>query len=364
VRIPRRYIVRAVLYPLILGAILLALKSQDHYADIAPYWVKLQEVRATQPDVVFLGSSRTLRHIDPVRLDSLRGDGVTSYNFGVQGSRALETHFRADRLLNMGLPIRRMVVEFGPVDIGVSERVASTRRAQHYHDARRAMIGTRVALASDRPLPRRVRPAANRWRYWVRNTFLVGWGRAWANSVSTEWRSERRKVRAVGRRGHIPLRENGNTLRSARREAFLSPEGQAEFTSRVASIRARTTYTPDDRDRATAEAWISLAERARAKGVDVVFVEQVGTERGVGVTQIVREALGEGAVIVLNDPDRYPELFDRASWFDVGHLGEPMAIRATDILAAELPPLEGAPAPRRVTQGEPYGALPSPADAR
>ncbi|MEM1057009.1 MAG: hypothetical protein AAGI52_15910 [Bacteroidota bacterium] len=340
-RIPRRFVLRALVFPVLLGAVLLAMKTQDGYADIAPYWDKLQDVRRVQPEVVFLGSSRTFRHIDPVRLDSLRADGVTSYNFGVQGSRSLETHFRADRLLEMDLPVQRMIIEFGPVDIAIPERAATTRRIQHYHDARRATIGTQVAMASGRPFVRRVRPAANRWRYWTRNTFLVGWGRAWANAVVTERQSDRpRRAQAIGRRGYVPL-GSGEADQEARREAFLSEEGQEEFAQRMTAIRARESYEPTDRDRVTADAWIALAERASARGVEVIYVEQVGTEKGAGVTRLVREALGEDAVIVLNDPARYPELFETDAWFDVGHLREAMALRSTDILAAELPLLSG-----------------------
>lgn len=354
-RIPRRYLVRALLYPVLLGSILLAMKTQDHYADITSYWEKVEEARKLQPDVLFLGSSRTLRHIDPIRLDSLRADGVTSYNFGIQGSRSLETHFHTDELLEMDLPVRRMVIEFGPMDVAVPERVRSTRRIQHYHDAERAMIGARVAMASDRPFLRRVRPAANRWRFWVMNTFLVGWGREWVNAVLTEHRSDQknRRVKPVGRRGYTPLRENGTEARDSRRAEFFSPEGQREFDRRVAEIRARDAYVVTDRDRVTADAWIDLAKRAREQGVEIVYVEQVGTEKGAGITRLVREALGDDAVVVLNDPERFPELFERSAWFDVGHLGEAMSLRATDILAAELAPLPGAPAPRPVRLGAP-----------
>ncbi|MEM6327559.1 MAG: hypothetical protein AAF791_10615 [Bacteroidota bacterium] len=334
---PRRYVLRAIAYPAVLGGILFAMKTQDRFADITPYWEKLEEVRALEPDVLFLGSSRTLRHLDPVRLDSLRGDGAVSYNFGLPGSRSLETHFRTDHLLVMDLPVRRMVVEFGPVAVAVPKRLRGTRRVQHHHDARRAMIGSRVALAADRPVVHRVRSAAARWRFWTTNTFLVGWGRAWTNAVVTE--QDDAPPASVGRRGHVPLRDDGNAERSVRREQFLTPEGQAEFERRLGALRLRETVVPTARDRVTADAWIALAERGRARGVEMVFVEQVGTEKGAGVTQLVREALGTESVIVLNDPQRYPELFDGDAWFDEGHLGQEMALRATDILAAELPPL-------------------------
>ena len=343
-RIPRRYLVKALAYPLILGAILLALKTQDHYADIGPYWRKLQDIRQVQPQTVFLGSSRTQRHVDPVRLDSIRDDGTVSYNFGIPGSRALETHFRADKLLEMEIPsVERLVLEFGPISVSVPPRVRGTRRSQHYHDFRRASLGARVALASERPLRRRVHAAADRWRYWTMNTFLVGWGRPWLNSVLTE-RAGDHRAKPIGRRGYTGLREedvereDASEILRTRRAFALSPEGQAEIARRIEAIRNRASYVPTKRDSISAEAWITLAERANARGIEVLYIEQVGTEYSAGVTALVREALGHDAVIVLNDPVQYPEFFVPEAWFDEGHLKEEMAKRATDILAERLPP--------------------------
>ena len=355
VRIPRRYLIKAVVFPLVLGGILLSLKSLDNHADIGPYWRKLQDVKRVQPQTVFLGSSRTYRHIDPVRFDSLRGDGATSYNFGVPGSRALETHYRAERLLDEDIgSLERLVVEFGPVDVRAPRALRATRRVHHYHDARRAAIGARVAMASERPTTGRVLAAGDRWRTWVMNTFVVGWGRAVANSYLKERR--RAAARPVGERGYVGLdlaaaspqdpgevhadavADGGPSLRK-RREAYLEPEGQAEMAGRFEEIRARGAEPITDRDRVTAQAWLSLAERARARGVDVVFVEQPGTENNAGISALLRQELGEDAVIVLNDPERYPTFFDLDAWFDLGHLRVEQAERLTEILAGRVPPL-------------------------
>lgn len=339
-RIPRRYLVRALAYPLLLGGILLALKSQDDFADIGPYWRKLQDVREVRPQTLFLGSSRTMRHVDPVRFDSLHGKETLSYNFGLAGSRSLETHFRADLLLEQDLPgLERLIVEFGPVDLRIPERAMHTRRIHHYHDARRAAIGSRVAMAANAPLQDRASLAGNRWKFWTMNTFLVGWGRALVNGTLIEAQAEKRQ-KPVGRRGFIPLRDTGAPGLASRRAQLLSPTGQAELQRRIQLIQQRDAYRPTERDRVTAEAWIDLAARARARGVEMVFVEQVGTEAGAGVTALVREALGEEAVIVLNDPMLYPEFFEAEAWFDIGHLRENMAAGVTDVLAQRLAPLE------------------------
>ncbi|MEL6616779.1 MAG: hypothetical protein AAFQ43_13635, partial [Bacteroidota bacterium] len=179
----------------------------------------------------------------------------------------------------------------------------------------------------------------NRWKYWTLNTFMIGWGRALVNGMLTESKGDKRQ-RPIGRRGFIPLRESTAPGMASRRAQLLTPEGQAELQRRIQRIQLRDAYKPTQRDRVTADAWIDLARRARARGVDVVYVEQVGTESGAGVTALVREALGDASVIVVNDPVRYPQFFEAEAWFDVGHLQEDMVASVTDVLASRLGPVE------------------------
>ena len=397
----RRFALQSLAFALALGGVLLALKSQDTHADIGPYWRKLEDVRRQRPQTLFVGSSRTYRHVDPVLFDSLRGgvrrSGGHSYNFGLPGSRALETHYRVDRLVEMELPgLQRLVVEFGPVEVRPPPAARNSRRVHHYHDARRAALGARVALAADLPRGERARAAGDRWRTWVRNTFLVGWGRALANAA---YKSRREAPpRPVGREGFVPLpapgpvespapeaaapeasgaaasgaglREAGGAVRdrsvglAERRAAYLRPEGRAEMARRVRAIRERGALAPTERDRVTAAAWLALADRARVRGVGVVFVEQPGTEGNGGVAALLREALGDGAVVSLNRPARHPALFAPEAWFDLGHLGAPGARRVTEILAREVPPLaEGEPLARGQTPEAAPEARPSAGEA-
>lgn len=342
----RLLLAKALLFPALLGALLLALKTQDRHADIGPYWRKLQDVRRLAPETVLLGSSRTYRHVDPVALDSLRADGATTYNFGLPGSRALETHYRADRLLAMGLPgLERLVVELAPFDVAPAEASRETRRVQHAHDWRRARIGAETALAAELPLRRRLVAAADRYRLWTRNTFLVGWGRALAASLAAERAAP--DPYTVGRRGFVGLGEISDEALRARRAEFLSPRGRAEFEARTRATRSRGAAVPTRRDSVGARAWARLAERGARRGVEVVFVEQVGTENGAALARLVAGELGADRVLVLNDAARYPDLFEYEAWFDVAHLQGRIAERVTGILAERLPPRPSAASERR-----------------
>jgi len=48
-------------------------------------------------DILFCGSSRTYRHVDPLIFDSITG--LNSFNFGIAGCSYLETHYLIDHLL-------------------------------------------------------------------------------------------------------------------------------------------------------------------------------------------------------------------------------------------------------------------------
>lgn len=328
-------IIRSALFATLVGTALLVVKTLDRHADISPVFRKEQVVVADAPEVVFIGSSRTYRHVVTPLFDSLRaasGDPTTSYNFGVPGSSGLEIHYRADWVLDHAPEaLRQMVVELRPVELQLPASLRRSRRAQYHHDLRRARLAAATAMAADTTREVRLIAARERWRVWLENTFLVGWGPAALSSgVSV---LEGADVRGANNQGYAPLDSASSEGAAERRAAFLAPEAQAAFSGIVRDIRDRET--PSAADRVLADTWVDLVARAAARGVEVVFVEQVAETQASGVADALIEA-GQ-PVIVLNDPVRHPEWYDRTAWFDRAHAAEPLARELTRALADRLP---------------------------
>ncbi len=321
---------RASLFLLLVVLVLVAAKAQDTLRDIPALGYKLQDIQRLQPETVFIGTSHTYRHVNVARFDSLQGNGM-SYNLGLQGAAALEIHYLAERML--GLPyVKRLVLELRTVLPRVSELNENlrTRRTYYFHDLRRVRLASRATLAFDLPLNERLEIVRRRYELALYHYLLPGQGIALVSGKVYEPEPFSR----LERRGFAALDDLPGAR--GRAEAFQKPEAQAEFVRKVAFIRQRED-TPVRADSVVAAMWTDLYRRAEAQGVEVYFVEQVGERDVYGVTRILGDALPPGHVLLLNDPRRYPDLFDPERWFDFAHLDKQGARRVTDLLAAFLP---------------------------
>ncbi len=325
----RRVVLKAVALPLLVGGVLLGIHRLDDHRDIEEVGYKGLEVQALGPETVFLGSSHTYRHIDPALFDSLRGGG-TSYNFGLRGATALEFHYQAEELLRLP-SIEQLVLELRVIAPAPDLANRDNRRTYYYHDLRRLRLASESAFAYDRPLSRTVQVVLGRTGVAIDNYFLPGQG----DELMEGRLYEPKPFSPLDRRGFSVLDHDPEVTK--RNEQFLTPRGQAVFARKVEMIRQRASAVPTRPDSVIAGIWLDLYRRAAAQGVEVVFVEHVGEQNVAGAAQLLSEMLPPEHLLVFNDPDRYPELFDVDVWFDRGHLNERGARLFTTMLADRLP---------------------------
>ncbi len=344
---------KALVFVVALAAVLLGVQRQDRLQDIPFASYKLNQIERLEPDLVFLGTSRTHRHVDAPRFDRLRGSGP-SYNFGIIGARALELHYLAERLIDLPY-LDTLVVELRMPTQPTGRRAenADSRRAYYHHDLRRARLGAAIALARPVPKWKRWHEALFRYKLALKHYSFVGQGERLFITPEQDFEP----LLAAETQGFVALDGAARRLRqlapaaeaeraklaslveeaSRRQRAFRAPASQKEFAARVAAIRARGTARPSPLDEVLADLWLGLYRRAAERGVALYFVEQVGELDMMGVMAALEERLPPGRVIILNDAERYPEIFDPAYWFDLGHLNADGAAWLTDRLAEQLP---------------------------
>ncbi len=354
-----RVLAKAVVMPLLLGAVLVVIQRFDSYRDIRKLGFKLDEVARLEPETVFLGSSQTYHHVDPALFDSLHGG--RSYNFGMPGAPGLESHFWAERFLERPY-IRRLVIEIRPVAV-LAEVVENrqNRRTYYYHDLRRAWIGMNVALASGLPWWTRWAAARTRAVGLLHHYTLIGQGERLF--VGPSHGDE--PLPSFDRQGHAALdgelararqlRAERTGAERAKAEALIRslqrrrktrqiPKERAVFERNMAELQRRAEAVPDAIQEASAEVWVELYQRAAARGVEVYFVEQPGGGgETAGLSLLLGNALPPGRVIVLRDPLRYPQLLSEDYWFDIGHMSGKGARWETSVLAEQLPLLPNQP---------------------
>ncbi len=336
-----------------LGMILFVVKSQDDLEDISLLGYKLAEIERLQPRTVFIGSSRTYRHVNTALFDSLKRGG-NSYNLGVQGGRALELHYLAERLM-MYPYIETLVLEVRAFEPAVRSENRNTRRAYYHHDLRRARIGAKVALAANMPHAERWKAALERYVIALQNYSLIGQAEGLFSGPIHGWEplppldeqgysSFREEVqRAMSYASLLSTQQERGGLKwrvaevQRRHEAFLSAKGRREFAHNVMLLRARTEQQPTSQDAVSANIWLELFQRLEARGVTVYFVEQIGEVEAIGVSNVLAGRLPSGRFIVLNDPTRYPDMYAPEYWFDIGHLTSEGARWVTVQLADQIP---------------------------
>jgi hypothetical protein len=334
-------------------------------------------------DTVFIGSSHVYRSFVPDQFDRLMAESgrpTRSFNFGVQLPNLYEDHYLLRQILaRSNGRIRRVFVEYQVAMPQIDPENAFIPRSLYWHDRTATALAVERTLDLAEDVPGGLRFVVKRsdrhsaltklaellpdaWRivldhvqhYLVRQSMAgrgkdVLKGALGRTSVTPREVAEKRgylsleeEVAKLARRGD---RENSYTRR---RERFL--ETQPEFRRIVAALESQPVVF-GDAEWMNAELFAGpdgelrpiddlrlvkrLADDAAAAGVELVLVIMPSNTAEREVEATMERELGI-PVLILNRPDRYPELYDPALRYDSGHPNEAGARAFTRILAHEM----------------------------
>lgn len=286
-------------------------------------------------DVIAVGSSLTKVNFMPSVFDEHMaelGHPVTSFSFGMKGMRGPELHYYVERVLR--LPLRRL--KWLIIDVSLEQDMlldpdgGYARRAIEWHAPVQAWIGVEQALASPEPFLRKLSVIAAHARHLALNRGNVGMGlEALAEGT---WFSPPRKV--MSRAALVArFRPGGQGWKVDR---YLLGRAHHEAQRRALKHRRRnnTQLRPGLIERA-------IAELARARGKQVAFLLSAM------LVDSRFDSSVPGAkplnVIDLNDPARYPELYEPEMRYDDVHLTSAGSVPYTRAIADQLAPLMAPP---------------------
>jgi len=110
---------------------------------------------ADEYDVVFLGSSKVYRHVDPALFDELtpeRGPERRSFNMGVSGMAAIEIHFTVRELLaRRPARLRWVLVDPHTLGLDLLDQNMLTGRVTNWHDLESTWMASRFIVGTPRP---------------------------------------------------------------------------------------------------------------------------------------------------------------------------------------------------------------------
>lgn len=292
--------------------------------------------RKDEFNVVFIGSSRTVRGFVPAQFDAQlaeRGVSVRSFNFGVAGARLPEMLYVLERVAEL----RPKALKYVFVDPEDFELVHDTRNALAqagilWHDPRTTWEVTRALLSSERD--DNVLPVLlDHGEAFALNALNVGRTARWVNLALGRRADAGLVAETLGERadGHTALYDDQETLRGRRRRFERSRD---EFERMVANYR--TQARPEQAAQPQFVEMLQRFERrVRELGATPIFVIQPALTRQWDLVQAAESGAIE-ALLRYDEPERHPELFAHHNRFDSLHLNDAGAAHFTRALGDDF----------------------------
>lgn len=324
-----------------IGALLLIfnqreLKSADN--DIA-YKTQSVLANATSVNTVFLGSSATKHTFDPQLFDSLmRANNVsaTSYNFGMNQMKVLDLQYHMEKLFAHNLPnLRYVVFELSYPNPHAELSSLNNWRFIETHDWKRfktyctifwQQFGGRSRFTS----------ILTRFYVLVRNITLAGRAEQLVESLTTyqtEINPPTPHFRAGKPDGFRPLDiETKESILNGR--ITVNPTEKENLINSINLLAAPEQLKKYRKeDKLLLEVYKTIAEQCKEHGIQPIFLIPPKPFDYLSLTKEFKKSGINAPLIVMNDPNKFPELFKIQHWYDGAHLNWAGAKLATETLA-------------------------------
>jgi hypothetical protein len=309
--------------------------------------------RASPPyDTVFLGTSRTYRGLDPAAFDTrtaAAGRPTHSFNFGLFGLRLFEARRVLKDLLAADREdrLRFVFLEMPPANWALERENLQSDRVIRYHDWR-TFVDILRYLNQD--------PQTSVWSGWPRVVPLM------ENQANRGLGAAAFQSLAAGEDGVDDFIEQGAAELGDRGDGF-QPLDQAlsradgDARERMEERHRLLLPSPEEWEESIEKLRKQLSAHQTVTDVAIELLAElsalVDQQRATPIFYLapgftpqwdVRGAHERGSVpalLAFDDPDRYPELYDRSLYFDKGHLNERGAELFSVVLADAFLDLQG-----------------------
>ena len=288
-------------------------------------------------ELLFLGSSRVYRQINPTVFDAVlaeHGITVRSYNVGLPGMRFYELLHRIDQVLEKHPPaLRWLVLELDDPDPGLEDANVLSRRFIEWHTAHVSWIAYRTILASARSPLEKLRQCWGHTEGLLLRASNAGLG---MTAVESRFGAPPDLTDHTPA-GFLPLDFDPTRVTKEHRAEFL-----ADFAKDKGILERRAQAITDPEvmprfPRRLGDQMRALVARIRAAGIEPLFLLTPPAER---CNWDWRAAHKRGAVPTLfsyDDPREFQDFYrDLALRFDINHLNKAGANALTRLLAEDV----------------------------
>lgn len=324
----QRFLIRLLFFTAVAAVLLATLDSAAPKgwgnAILAEKWVSFDRPAGDSKNVVFVGSSRIYRHIDPAQFDVLV-PGANSYNLGSPDSNFL-AHLQIVQQL---LKSDRQLPQYIFLELQGLPRITDTNRHKfgifYAHNVKNTLLATRFFSAAGNHSQ-----AVEHLGALIDNAVKVGSFLRIARAMAYRFSDHNRGTQS----GFRCLDDELEVAEIAdRRQEFLNNEPalairRDECTAeRHPSISAHEHH--DGSSQILSESILELINQCEAMGSKLILVL---APRNHGQYETFLK-LPVGHRIDLGDPTRFPQFYQTDLTFDVGHLNREGAALFTEELA-------------------------------
>jgi len=294
------------------------------------------EARGDEVQLLFLGSSRVYRQLNPAVFDARlaeRGVSLVSYNLGLPGMRFHEQLYLAERLIEERPPaLRWLLFELLDPDPELEEANLLSRRNIEWHTPGLTWFALRTTLESPRPLPRKLGLGREHLELCLLRSFNAGLGPA---ALLDLLGGER--LGDPTPRGYLPLDLDPTQTTAIHRRRFQRDLAQNPrlLEERVQAIQ-QPGAPPGPLLAAEMRSWVA---RLEAAGIQPLFFLSPPADRNNSDWRALREQGVLPNLFAFDDPAQYPDFYlERSIRFDMNHMDRVGGSRLTRLLAEALAP--------------------------
>jgi len=305
--------------------------------DVGDYRLKMDylEAHADEFSVVFVGSSRIYRHVDPDVVDeAARAEGVEvrSFNLGIDALNLIEMRTLLDRLARLGSPRLRYVLIEPAFTTNLPLRNLATERAVYFHD----LANTRLAIASNLRSPRaRATIGRNALACLYHYVNLGKLASALLPPATRSQDPEAVLPPLDTSRGFSAQDDNPPAGARQWHERFL--KNRDGFARLMRSEERLVAHVEDGEFDLQNAAIVAMARRLEKAGITPVFLITPGFHQIDFYLQFEASSRREAPEIpMLSYLEDHEEFYDPDLWYDTGHLNGEGAARFSRRLGEDL----------------------------
>ncbi len=291
---------------------------------------KFGEVANGSYDCIFVGSSRTYRHIDPLLFDSITS--TRSYNCGAASTFVPEAYYVLELLLEdlkgRKHGVETIVFEVQNMDL-LDPRNAFTAKGNYWLINDYLKLATESIWQTQLPIAIKISGSMTFALGWAINHFGFNYLSIWSGSESITAAHEVRGHLCLNKQVELgidkePLLERGELYLD--KQSVLEQRRRGWF--RADSLRIAERGELSVRHLAKMRA---LIDQSETQGIRLLFMVPPRLKSYSSIIPLVTQ-LGEDRCIDLSSPVQYPGFWTTDIGFDIGHLN----CRGVQLFSSEL----------------------------